>query len=593
MKLKLTFLFGFLFLLSTCKKEPDEAPVPTPMDCSNITEFRNLLDEEIDKNNFIKEVRPEGDQYLFIFEDNQTQAFPKECFELVEPNEEDWVVNIVYSDSTNHQPRYLGKLGINCNVNPNGTVPLHAKLQVFVPIKGKVAFKVRGKNGASSDIARSFDDFSTAHQFNVLGLYPNHDNVIDIIYLDENGKERTSDTIHIQTEAYPYELPIIEVDIRKEDRMKPGMTFVSYRGLVYNPNVPFMMDQFGDIRWYLDFTDHPQLRNLGYDVGVERLANGNFYFGDWSTSAIYEVDVFGKVINSWGFPGYSFHHNVIEKPDGNFLVTVNKEGSLHQNGGMTVEDHIIEIDRETGDIIQEWDLRESLDENRIALANALEDDYIDWIHVNAIVYDETDNTIILSGRTQGVVKLDYGNNVVWILGPHEGWGENRRGDDLNSFLLTPLDANGAIITNENILLGFENHPDFEWNWYQHAPHFMPNGNLMLFDNGDRRNFTGEASYSRAVEYIIDEDAMTVKQIWQYGKERGLSTYASIVSDVDYHEAENTVLFAPGAFVDNGNFLYGGKVIEVDYQSKEVVFEARLSSQGITFHRVERMPLYSN
>ncbi len=47
-------------------------------------------------------------------------------------------------------------------------------------------------------------------------------------------------------------------------------------------------------------------------------------------------------------PGYTFHYEVLEKPDGNFLVNVNKTGSTHPNGSPTVEDVIIELSLTTG-----------------------------------------------------------------------------------------------------------------------------------------------------------------------------------------------------------------------------------------------------
>src|SRR5690606_35763824 len=120
-------------------------------------------------------------------------------------------------------------------------------------------------------------------------------------------------------------------------------------------------------RWYLDYADHPTLGILGYDNGIERLQNGNFYFGDIRTNSIYEVDLFGQVINTWTLPGYKFHHQVLEKPDGNFVVTVNKSGSTHLNGVPTVEDYVIEVDRASGVIVEEWDLKQSLDEYRTAM----------------------------------------------------------------------------------------------------------------------------------------------------------------------------------------------------------------------------------
>lgn len=115
------------------------------------------------------------------------------------------------------------------------------------------------------------------------------------------------------------------------------MTLVSYFG--HNgslfPQRPFIFDSFGEIRWYLNFRTHPQLNQLFYDDGIERLANGNFYFGSGggafggaADNTIYEIDLFGNVLNKWEMPNYGFHHEVKEKPNGNFLVTVNKLGQL-------------------------------------------------------------------------------------------------------------------------------------------------------------------------------------------------------------------------------------------------------------------------
>ena len=182
--------------------------------------------------------------------------------------------------------------------------------------------------------------------------------------------------------------------------------------------------------------------------------------------------------------------------------------------------------------------------------------------MNAIIYDESDNSIIISGRTQGVVKLGNNNKVLWILGCHKDWGSAGNGTNLTNFLLQPLGKNKQPISSQDVLDGNSNHPDFEWNWYQHAPLLMSNGHLMLFDNGgENRNFTGLGQYSRAVEYAIDKTAKTVQQIWSYGKDRGVATFAHIISDVDFLSSSNHVIFSSGAVANGSNY---GKVIELDY-----------------------------
>ena len=469
--------------------------------------------------------------------------------------------------------------------NTNGITPLTATIHVETSPAVKVSILVTGKHGAESDVTKDFLEVSTIHDIPVLGLYADYNNTVTLIFKDASGTEQGRKSYSIKTNPLPAGIfPVITID-NKKTGMAQGMTFVSYFGYAVNPfpQFPFVFDAFGDIRWYRDFRLTTSLSNLFYDDGIERLQNGNLYFGDISSNTIYEMDMMGNILNTWPLPGYQFHHNVQEKPNGNFLVSVSNQGIA------TTEDFIIEIDRGSKQIIKTWDLRASLQSSRKTLTA----DTVDWIHVNALIYDASDNTIIISGRTQGLVKLDNNNNVVWIMGCHKGWATAGNGANLTNLLLQPLDKNDQPITDQNVLDGNSNHPDFEWNWYQHAPLLMPNGNVMLFDNGgDNRNFSGGVQYSRAAEYKINAANKTVKQIWDYGKERGAAAFAHIVSDVDFLANVNHVIFSPGAVNNTTNY---GKVIELDYATKEVFFEATLTPPktffGITFHRTERLTLY--
>lgn len=483
-------------------------------------------------------------------------------------------------------------LNENVTLNPTRFAPLSATIEIETSEPVRVSLRVTGRNGSDSDIVHQFDDAGTNLEIPVLGLYPDYSNTVEVTFSDISGRILGEKEYQIETGPLLADLPEIEINKAEIGQMAGRLTFVSYFGHSENgnptPQRPFMFDAYGDIRWYLDFRQHSELSDLFYDDGMERLQNGNLYFGDLNGDKIYEIDMLGNTINTWDMTGYGFHHEVTEKPDGNFLATVNK------NGASTVEDHIIEIDRETGQIVNVWDLRESLDPQRTVWDTPLADISVDWFHGNALYYDETDNTIVVSGRTQGVVKLTEENEVVWIIAPHKGWNTSGSGSDLTQYLLRPLDSTGEPITDQAVLSGDDNHPDFEWPWYQHAPLRMPNGNVMIFDNGDNRNYTGNRSYSRAVEYEIDREDMTIRQVWSYGKNRGEATYSRIVSDVDYDPAANHAYFIPGAVNFVGNTY--GKVIELDYDRQQVLFEATIRPPAaafgiITLHRTERMTIY--
>ncbi len=496
------------------------------------------------------------------------------------------------SDDTPPPPPADPEWEVLFTINPAGANPLCAKLDVQTNLAGKIKIDVLGQDGETSGVSHIFPASDISHQIPILGLYADYENIVHVTLLGDNNEELTKDTLKIQTTSLPENLPIATVQIRKTDKMTPGFTLVSNHAN-HIPHMPYMFDAFGKIRWVLDYREHPILNNMYAAVGLERLQNGNFYFGDATDDAIYEIDVYGEILNSWDLGGFWFHHNVQEKPDGNFLLTVDSPDSYHENGNLTKEDFILEIDRQTGDISHIWDLKESLDEWRTTWDNVLNNSPMDWLHANAVIYDESDGNIIVSCQKQGLVKLDYDNKVQWILAPHLGWDTNRQGDNLNDFLLTPLDANENPITDTQVLNGYENHPDFEWNWYQHAPMILPNGHLMLFDNGLNRHYNTSEKYSRAVKYLIDEEAMTVRQIWQYGKERDNKTYSPIVSDVDYLPQKNNILFSPGRCDYDEENLRGGRIVELDYITQEVVFEAFINGGffDLQFHRTERLEIY--
>jgi arylsulfate sulfotransferase len=476
-------------------------------------------------------------------------------------------------------------------LNPTGNAPLSALVSFTSPAAGYTIITVKGIHGSASDVVQTFTDSGTYHTIPILGLYINRLNTVNIAIVDSK-KDTAKATFTIQT------LPLVDshlpssitIDFANMANMQSGFNLVSnLTNYTIAPQLPYMIDSYGDIRWCLDFVNNPALNGLFYDCGIDRLADGNYRFVDLNTATIYEMDVLGKVIHTWSMGNYIPDHDLYEKPNGNFLVTCSQPGSTHTDGTPTNSDYIIEIDRTSGAIVNTWDLKVSLDEYRQTLTTST----TDWVHHNGLIYDPSDNTIIVSGRTQCVVKLTSANQVKWILAPHEGWGKNRLGQDLNQYLLTPLDSLGNAITDTSVVNGWVNGAGFEWNWYQHAPQLMPNHDLLIFDNGTTRNYNNnQPHYSRAVEYRINEANMTVQQIWEYGKERGLETYAAVISSVKYMP-DNHMLFAPGYDVQNSGG-YGGKIVEVDYATKAVVFQASINSADqVAWHRVQRWNIYPN
>lgn len=594
MKIKHIYSALFLLVLSVgCEKE--EEFIFSPGVIYNSEEAIDRFAELDEQGVLVVSSFFSGDIFNLVLENRDTLKLDGRIVESFEAKPTEWNTQVFFLDGKVGIAPFLGStldiLPDSILINPSGFGPLSALVNVSMPVKGKFKYRVIGKNGSASDLSNTPSSSAKVHRLDIFGLYGDHENAVEVSFLDNNGKERIKKSVTLTTGPLPPKLPLIEIDIAKREKMDGDLTLVSYRGLGV-PFMPFIMDSFGDIRWYLNFTEHPILNRISYECGIERLRNGNIYFGDVSNHAVYEMDFHGQIQKSWKFQGYTFHHNVVEKPNGNFLVAASKSTSLHLNGKPTINDIILEIDRENGQIVKEWDLKQCLDENRIVWMNNLGNSTVNWLHNNGLYYDENDNSIVITARFQGAMKISADNRLKWILAPHLDWGKDRNGSDLNAKLLKPLDQNNQPILDPEVLEGRTNHQDFEWAWYPHSPAVKSSGAFLFFDNGDTRNYSTAELYSRAVEYQIDEEKMTVKQVWQYGKERGIETYSRIQSDVDFLAAKNNILFIPGWNVDN-NGKFGGKIIEINYDTKEVVFEARISpsSGQQTLHRAEKISFH--
>ena len=104
---------------------------------------------------------------------------------------------------------------------------------------------------------------------------------------------------------------------------------------------------------------------------------------------------------------------------GNLLVLASK------NGASTIQDRILEFHAETGTVLNDWDLTQVFDPTRTTFVDPEEwaPGAGDWLHENGLAYSAADESIIVSGRHQGVAKIRRDGTLVWLLAPHEGWNE--------------------------------------------------------------------------------------------------------------------------------------------------------------------------
>lgn len=453
----------------------------------------------------------------------------------------------------------------NVILNPYGNSPLTAL--ILFETEGKVAPKVTitGKDELST-FTHTFKE-GTKHYLPIYGLYADYQNEVIIEYKENDRVVKKS--LKIKTDKLPDNM-VLPTDVKANKKLLANdLYFYTPSSIGYTS----AYDVNGDVRWY--FTNYAlwrikRLENGHLLVSTERLVNNPYYM-----TGLYEMDLLGKIYTEFSLKG-GYHHDYYEMENGNLLVAsddfYNKDG--------TVEDYIVELDRETGKIVKTFDLKDILNMQDGKSENW--SDY-DWFHNNSVWYDKKTNSITLSGRHQdAVINISYDTGKLnWIIGDKTNWSE-----EYQKYFFTPVGN------------------DFEWQWSQHAAMITPEGYVFILDNGNNKSkikdeyVPASKSYTRGVMYKIDTDEMTIEQVFEYGKERGSEFYSPYISDVDYLAKGHYIVHSGGiVYVDGKNsnqpagFSKDTTLVSdtVELLDGKVIFELKLPTNN---YRVEKMSLYS-
>lgn len=450
----------------------------------------------------------------------------------------------------------------NVILNPYGNSPLTALVVFETEDEVSPEVTIVGKDELST-YTHTFDK-GTKHYLPIYGLYADYDNTVIISYGDVRKE------LSIKTEALPEDFVLPEDIFANKEKLTNDLYFYTPSSSGYT----CAYDVNGEVRWYL--TNYAlwkidRLENGHLLVSTERLINSPYYM-----TGLYEMDLLGKIYTEYSLEG-GYHHDYYEMENGNLLVASDD----FNNSYGTVEDYIVEIDRESGAVVKSFDLKDILNMEDGKSENWTS---YDWFHNNSVWYDKNTNSITLSGRHQdAVINIDYETGKLnWIIGDPTNWSE-----EYQKYFFTPVGD------------------DFEWQWSQHAAMITPEGYVFILDNGNNKSKNEEDyvkaddSYTRGVMYKIDTENMTIEQVWEYGKERGSEYYSPYISDVDYIEKDHYIVHSGGISYKDGKVLNvpAGigeadtlRSITTELLNDEVIFELVLPTNN---YRVEKMSLYTD
>ena len=521
------------------------------------------------------------------------------------------------------------------NRNPNPAVPLAALLSLSTDEPTEMT--VRIADGERTWDATSSDGFATEHSLMVLGMRPGRVHHISAVVNDQSGNVSETRPLPLEMPRLPADLAHPELIISNPELMEPGVTLFSLFLLPAGGEEPddfistlYIVDDRGEIIWYY---------RTELEVGdSRRLKNGNLLLSGGDASRGVEINMLGDVVQQWHAVGTakdvpegstavetgSLHHDIGEMPSGNLLAlsselrvmeeypTSETDPAAPPGAGSVIGDVIVEFLRD-GTVVREWKLLDILDPYRIGYDSLdggfwtvryggqiedLEAEPIrDWAHANALIYDPSDDSYIVSLPHQdAVVKIDRDTGeLVWILGSPDNWQE-----PWSSRRLQPVG-------------------ELEWQYHEHGPSLTATGTIVLFDNGGPRAGAYQEQlpfpqrYSRAVEFDIDAESMEVEQVWSYGGPGEEHFFSPFLGDVDWLPVTGNLLITDGARFPIAEGMtaeadeevadeedeaadapaFWARVVEVTHtQPAEKVFEVHLKEDGggrAHIYRAQRLP----
>ena len=440
----------------------------------------------------------------------------------------------------------LGLGGIDVRGNPNNVLSAIVGVQLTNAATVRVEYSSDPAQDAGS--TPDFEVKNSRMDVPVLGLMPESNYSLQVVATGTDGTVVKGDPISFQTGSLPNDIPSFVV-VQTGD-VQPGYTMLGC--IVFAPQNPaVIVDQTGRVVWYREnprtVSDFQKQPDGTYTVAVN---NSDLALYSYFLSQYQQYDNLGNLLRTWSATGgwLTDDHELRLLPNGDALLLAFKQKMMDLTaiGGRPdaiVVGNLLQRLAPSGDVQFQWDAFDHLPVAGISAPVDIRGAYVDWTHANAIDVTSDGNYLLSIRDLSQVIKIDSTSGaVLWKLG---GFNSDFEfiGDSWNGFSM------------------------------QHGVRQLPNGNILLFDNGDGH----EPPQSRAVEYQLDFVNRRATLAWEYRAPRSL--YAAAMGFAQRLENGNT-LIAYG-------FAQPVRVQEVN-ASGQVVWDLRSTSGTFAVYRAFRI-----
>ena len=427
--------------------------------------------------------------------------------------------------------------------------------EVTVTLDGEGAVYVEYENAATGKFRTApTEEAAVEHRVPVLRLRAETTYSYTVVAVGEDGEENRSDTGSFTTGQLPISLSTLNIEATGTP--SSDLLLLDHREI--EGSVLFMLDADAQIVWY--YVSPNPVDDVPYPTGaVVQKPNYNLVYqlnNPFAICCIREITPTGKIVDNLaagpvnGFP----HRSLQLMPDGDLLYSawtyrVIDDTANDGDAETLVEGLALRVwDQETGLSHEIWNAFDALGtDHRVGWATGNIATYpnevtlqehtppIRWSGANSLQIGPRDNIIVSIPNFSQVISIspDY-QRVEWKLGGPE-----------------------STFTFEDPADRF---------YRQHTAQQLPNGNILMFDNGRDRPEEEGGNYSRALELALNDYDLVARKVWEYRHDPDL--YAVNRSSAYRLDNGNTLL----------NFVTDPRVVvEVGPDGTEL-FKAEISGE---------------
>ncbi|HEU5073983.1 MAG TPA: aryl-sulfate sulfotransferase [Polyangiaceae bacterium] len=446
-------------------------------------------------------------------------------------------------------------MDVTIEPNPNSVLSAYVSWTTPEPANAVVQF---GAGELTWEIEGAAE--ATEHRVLVIGMRADTEYQIRALSTGASGSFQGDGTF--TTGTLPAQIPVATISVHDVAKTQPGWTLMNVqkgdgtnRALSGAPPAAVIYDEEGHPVWYWI---HGTQNERGGAISVDPTDVG-VLMGPSETTAPTEVDWAGNEV--WACSDLrcggtaNLSHHAGKLSNGNYIIM--RDAMSGSRISQIFEEH----SASGGEPVHTIGVEDAVTPPGGASG--------DWAHGNSITVDLENDFAYMSFRWLGVIKMQYSTRtMLWHLPASYG------AEGMGNMTFVPADSQFSDI---------------------HDPEIHDDGTILFFDNGGYTGVIEDGNPSnlqtRAVEYLIDEAALTATLVWEWP--------GDFETDPWYKEELYVPFWGDADRLANGNVMITAgrrgtveitpesRIIEVTKDTGEVVWELRLpKDHGV--YRAERL-----